>query len=448
MTERVPLFVELCCGSAAVTLRLIGGPNARPPISYMGSKRGYAEAILNVLGLRSGQGADAVVLVEAGPWARAWRLLTTPEGCRAVADVIRGWVGEDARALWDRLRAEPVPEDAAEAVGAWLIVNGQSVQKGGEGGASWFTRPNGEGQRSVGSFVSDCAALSALSWPPVRVVEGDVCGVEPREVAKWLWVAGHGDFSKPPRLAAQYDPEKAGLGWGPAPKDWLAKRVERALSWPPVRVVEGDVCGVEPREVAKWLWLQARTCNSVPVFVEDGKWCMCEKRTSARRHIAQTHEPSGVSGAKPIVQRNSGAPGNWGMQNPETLAARSEVCHQVLARQPVVLSTADVASVKPGELPAETVVYMDPPYQGCTGYGADLPREQVLSVARLWAEAGATVCVSEAEPLADLVAEGWHAVEITGCRVGQKRTFSKQKREWLTLNREPAWHPGVQGELL
>ena len=381
MTERVPLFVELCCGSAAVTLRLIGGPNARPPISYMGSKRGYAEAILNVLGLRSGQGADAVVLVEAGPWARAWRLLTTPEGCRAVADVIRGWVGEDARALWDRLRAEPVPEDAAEAVGAWLIVNGQSVQKGGEGGASWFTRPNGEGQRSVGSFVSDCAALSALSWPPVRVVEG-------------------------------------------------------------------DVCGVEPREVAKWLWLQARTCNSVPVFVEDGKWCMCEKRTSARRHIAQTHEPSGVSGAKPIVQRNSGAPGNWGMQNPETLAARSEVCHQVLARQPVVLSTADVASVKPGELPAETVVYMDPPYQGCTGYGADLPREQVLSVARLWAEAGATVCVSEAEPLADLVAEGWHAVEITGCRVGQKRTFSKQKREWLTLNREPAWHPGVQGELL
>ena len=381
MTERVPLFVELCCGSAAVTLRLIGGPNARPPISYMGSKRGYAEAILNVLGLRSGQGADAVVLVEAGPWARAWRLLTTPEGCRAVADVIRGWVGEDARALWDRLRAEPVPEDAAEAVGAWLIVNGQSVQKGGEGGASWFTRPNGEGQRSVGSFVSDCAALSALSWPPVRVVEG-------------------------------------------------------------------DVCGVEPRDVAKWLWLQARTCNSVPVFVEDGKWCMCEKRTSARRHIAQTHEPSGVSGAKPIVQRNSGAPGNWGMQNPETLAARSEVCHQVLARQPVVLSTADVASVKPGELPAETVVYMDPPYQGCTGYGADLPREQVLSVARLWAEAGATVCVSEAEPLADLVAEGWHAVEITGCRVGQKRTFSKQKREWLTLNREPAWHPGVQGELL
>ena len=35
-----PLFVELCAGSAAVTLKLLGGRSARPPVSYMGSKTG------------------------------------------------------------------------------------------------------------------------------------------------------------------------------------------------------------------------------------------------------------------------------------------------------------------------------------------------------------------------------------------------------------------------
>ena len=38
------LFVELCCGSSAVTLKLLGGRYAVPPISYQGSKRGYAHA--------------------------------------------------------------------------------------------------------------------------------------------------------------------------------------------------------------------------------------------------------------------------------------------------------------------------------------------------------------------------------------------------------------------
>jgi hypothetical protein len=63
---------------------------------------------------------------------------------------------------------------------------------------------------------------------------------------------------------------------------------------------------------------------------------------------------------------------------------------------------------------------------------------------RRWAEAGALVVVSEAEPIPELVAEGWHAVEITGERKGQKRTFSKQQREWLTMSRAPAWKPSEQ----
>ena len=55
--------------------------------------------------------------------------------------------------------------------------------------------------------------------------------------------------------------------------------------------------------------------------------------------------------------------------------------------------------------------------------------------------------VSEAEPIPDLMAEGWHALEITGERKGQKRTFSKQQREFLTMSEPPRWRPSIQGQM-
>ena len=53
----VPLFVELCAGTAALSVRLQGGKYARPPVSRMGAKTGYADCILRIMGLRPGQGA-------------------------------------------------------------------------------------------------------------------------------------------------------------------------------------------------------------------------------------------------------------------------------------------------------------------------------------------------------------------------------------------------------
>jgi hypothetical protein len=109
--------------------------------------------------------------------------------------------------------------------------------------------------------------------------------------------------------------------------------------------------------------------------------------------------------------------------------------------------TDDARKVEPPQLPAGTVAYMDPPYLGTTGYSHDLGRGAVLELARKWEGAGALVCISEAEPIHALVADGWFVVEITGERKGQKRTFSKQQREFLTLSRKPAWKPAVQGQL-
>ena len=125
------------------------------------------------------------------------------------------------------------------------------------------------------------------------------------------------------------------------------------------------------------------------------------------------------------------------------------VCGPILSDAPTLSATItdDARAVDPLQLPPRVVVYIDPPYLNTSGYSHSLPRGTWLPIVRRWADAGALVCVSEAEPIPDLMAEGWHAVEITGERVGQKRTFSKQQREWLTMSRPPAWKPSIQGKL-
>jgi hypothetical protein len=61
-----PLFVELCAGTAALSLRL-HRDGARPPVSRMGAKTGYADVILRVLGLIPGQRADRYLWCEPDP---------------------------------------------------------------------------------------------------------------------------------------------------------------------------------------------------------------------------------------------------------------------------------------------------------------------------------------------------------------------------------------------
>lgn len=73
------------------------------------------------------------------------------------------------------------------------------------------------------------------------------------------------------------------------------------------------------------------------------------------------------------------------------------------------------------------VVYIDPPYQGTTGYGHDLTRAEVLETVYRWASAGCTVAVSEAEPLL-----GGHAVAL-GARASGALGPRKKRPEWLTV---------------
>jgi len=284
--SRIPtrLFVELCAGTAALSLAHFakGDPlksrkgaykQVKPPVSRMGSKAGYAEAILDVLGLEPGEGREVgthYLWCEPDPGCRlllyAYRKASLSQ---EAASILRGWAGEDPRALWERLRAEG-----------------------------------------------------------------------------------------PPRL-------------------------------------EGVA---EAREVARWLTVTAGATGGVGGF----------KGLHCRRANVDGFIPSRKGLAQAVEEMS---------ELPATILPDARV--------------ADLSIT----LPHGTICYMDPPYVGTTQYANHLGRADVVAIARRWAAAGATVCISEAEPIPDLVADGWEVADITGRRKGQRRTFSKQQSEYLTIKR-------------
>ena len=454
-----PLFVELCCGSAAVSLGLIGGTHARPPVSYQGSKRGYFEPILWTLGLRSGQGADALLLNDPGPWSRVWRVLVDPEGCRRVAEIIRGWIGEDARALWERLRAEPVPEDEGEAAARWCYLQTKHHNGIEVGTAS--------GRFVATSYKADAAATekgqTARFLPePLRVEIGayirerreaagltrrqvdDACGV----VTACSWWEGRPRGTRPPSwpvyqrlkpllgLDDRYDAALSSVTTRTVkiddPGTWkvnvpdaddIAPRYDALsrLRFPPgTLVLDRDAAGIEPREVARWVFMQGRAISGM-----------------ADHSAFNDYEARAVRGTRgePATER--------------TTAERLDA----LPPLPAAVSNLPAEDIHPvPPLPEGTCVYLDPPYSGdgsrkITGYAHQFPRASVVDVAERWKAAGARVAVSECVALPELLERGWYSVEVTGTRKGQRRTFSAQSREWLTLSHPPAWAPCEQPSL-
>lgn len=353
---RPRLFAEFPAGLAAVSLRLQGGAHCRPPISRMGNKAGFSQTILGVLGLHSGQGAGAYWWAEADPDVAALlRIYPDPDALREVARIIRGWAGEEPRALWERLRAERRARGAAAGtvgeVAGWLFVAGGSMM--------------GAGDAPFGGNL-----------------EG--------------WENGaHGDgTSKRPLLARL-----------PDAADRLA-------------------------EVAETVILQ--------------KWSFSERGWE-----------HGYGGPGCEVRT---APGGWTTENRDAAIGIDAINNKItnlsirswppVRVSPCIPSAAEVAAAigTPGDL-SGCVVYMDPPYAGTTGYTADLPRAEVVAHARDFASLGATVAISEAVAIPELMQAGWHHAEITGGRVGAKRTFSRQQQEIITMNKPPAYAVPVQVEM-
>ena len=340
---RVPLFVELCAGLAAVSLGLQGGRYARPPVSRCGNKHGYLLPLLRIMGLRPGQGADRFLWCEPDPGCRALlHAYTDREVMEEAARIIRSWKDEEPRALWERLRAEgPIRVGEAREVARNVICN------------RW--------------------AFSQRQWWPA-----------------------HPGYGGPGSKCGDFTGRDESIG--------CAKTAERMMEPPTLpATVTPDARAVDPREVARWAALQANT----------------QKSGGFGEQTVGTGDSRRPMRMEDLAVRQA-----WGCTLPATV-------------------TPDARPIEPADLPPGTVAYLDGPYENTTGYGNDLPRAEQVALARRWADAGARVYVSEAEPIPALVADGWHTVEITSQRTGQKRTFGGT-REWVTCSHEPAWRPAEQ----
>jgi hypothetical protein len=434
----IPLFVELCAGTAALSLRL-HRDGAKPPVSRMGSKSGYASALLRILGLRPGQRAAAYLWCEPDPGVRLLLHAYRDAGlAKAAAAVIRGWAAEDPRALWERLRAEGPPRlldgevDAGEVarwglLGAWAYRSGHP-ESGPAGEGRWADTPwhdrsgvvvatrVGTTAASVAGKYTDTPTLPATITP--ATITPDARTIDPREVARWAQITAsnrliHTAWSDTEGRWVNTGDGGCTFG-GPAfcsPPERTAEGMEAAPADVPAVVVP-DARAVDPREVARMVAVGQLSYRQM--------------------------EPS--SGFNPGMAADAKSP-CWrhGLQ---------EVSAALAGREPLpALIHPDARDIDPPALPPGTVAYMDGPYENTTQYANLLPRAEQVAIARRWAAAGATVAISEAEAIPELVAEGWYAVEITGERIGAARTFSKQKREWVTLNQPPAWVPPVQGSL-
>ena len=399
----VPLFVELCAGTAALSLRL-ARPGLRPPATRMGSKGSYADPILGVLGLEPGQGAVHHLWCEPDVQARVGlELLRDRTLALEAAKVIRGWQDPPGgyRKLWDSLRAKgdfTCPPDSIEAaryltLRAWQLHGDDLLKNTGYRGPDCTAT----GRLGVGQPGTLAQRLEALPELDATVLEG---AVTPEEAARYLalraWTL-YGDplkgggYQGPDWAPPKYKHTRSGVGQ----PDALAQRLE-GLPELDATVLEG---AVTPEEAARYITLRAWTLHGG--LLKGG----------------------GYQGPDWTAR--------LGRDKPNALAQRLEALPELDA------TVLEWAVIPPLTLPPGTVCYMDPPYVNTTGYAHDLPRSKVIELARAWAEAGATVCISEAEAIPELVAEGWHAVEITGSGSGATRTLSKQKREFLTLNREP-----------
>lgn len=399
-----PLFVELCAGTAAVSLRLARA-RARPPVSRMGAKTGYADAILGLAGLAPGQGAGHYLWCEPDPGCRllleAYRDAAL---AKAAADIIRGWAGEDPRALWERLRAEGPPRlpevspgglPFAHEVARWTYITARRHQ--GEGGYApeSYDDPNRNGWPGSGP---PRAALA-------QRVEDAV--VDAHEVARWAWVQRRSANGK----GADY---KDGEGTHKIAPDAPAPGMRGLPSL--AATIAPDAREVDPREVARWGIL--------------GQW-------SFRRGSPASGFNPGAVEERPVC-----ADGH--RREARTVADEARLWERLAGDLPATI-LPDAHAADPGPaLPAGTVALFDPPYEGTTPYANDLPRADVVALARRWAAAGALVMVCEAEPIPELLADGWVYRDIAHARMGQKRTFSRQQREVVTMSRPPVHVPAEQ----
>jgi hypothetical protein len=520
---RYDLLVELCAGTAALSWASAG---MRFPVSRMGSKAGYAHAILSSVGLREGDPLPRYLWNEPDPeLARTLALLASPGGAQAVAEVIRSWIpcpngheadggawcldcatwtnGEppedvehveqkadgtirrwasgpstgkqDARRLWERLRKER-PEASPEREGAWLFASARTANGSGAGffkaeefdSSEWAPTSNPGGASNPRPTMA--RNLDTLAPLPATVICGRAEDVPtPPDCSRVLCYIDppYSDVAPviPPVLAAERLP-LGRVGRSEADAALSAHDLDR------LREPVGHF-RVAVLEVLRATGVEAQVLDSVVErvvidVVDDLIWT--EWATDGLLHykavfrdappvVADVPVPT-LKPALALVHATGGGQLLPLRGHLRDLAIGCKAFAGSSAQLAQALAWADGALAGRGGVPCaaqgggtdlagdierhctlrvrarqEINTAIHDPGRKTTGYAHGFDRAAVVAVARRWAEAGAHVVISEAEPIPELVADGWAFADIADARIGQRRTFSRQQREVLTSNR-------------
>ncbi|MDP3908871.1 MAG: hypothetical protein Q8Q14_00630 [Gemmatimonadales bacterium] len=211
MTTPGPALVELCCGTASVSLWALA--RARPLTGFMGSKRRDASVLVSLLGVRD---PARVVLVDAGPWGDVWKTLRDADIRRETVEVLRAWHARgDLVEVWPTLLHEP-PSGPAWRAAQYLCLQARMTGcmplwwsterarwEANGGGRVWDSVGEVTPTRSpvrrhavkrIATLADRVEALDHLDWSRVEVVHGDVRDVDP--------VPGSVVYIDPPYLGA------------------------------------------------------------------------------------------------------------------------------------------------------------------------------------------------------------------------------------------------------
>lgn len=375
-----PIFGSPFLGAGAEWLHLLSPDLVVPPVSWMGGKRRLAREVLALLDLHPGRPVPCI-LGDASWWGWVWPTCLDPVTGPEVSAMLRFWRGRDPRALW-----------------FWL--------------------------RDVGPMESRVEAAAQLLWLQARAASGVPVWWEGAEV---LAAPGPGRERQPAAdrgangLRAQSGPRADGTrGTCIASMCGASALVQHAST-------KVDAAG--QRQATELRLVATTHGNGQPPGVPYDAGCKGSLMASDGRGVPREagHKQMRSEGGK-----------SGGIVDPGTIATRLDAIRAACAKGTNAAGAGGI--VDPGtrvfHTDALTLVtewaprlgaagrwYLDPPYQGATGYPATCPREEVLVIAETAARYGGRVVLSEAVGLAAELGRGWSQVQL---RDGKRP-------EWVTL---------------
>ena len=379
-----PIFGSPFLGAGAEWLHLLS-PDLVPPVSWMGGKRRLAREILALLDLHPGRPVPCI-LGDASWWGWVWPTCLDPVTGPEVSAMLRFWRGRDPRALWFWLRdVGPMPsrvEAAAQLL--WLQARAASGVPVWWEGAEVLAAPGPGRDRQLAADRGENGRRALVS------MDGHGPGpypawqaTEPRLVA-----TTHGN-GQPPGV-----PYDAGCKGSLMASD--GRGVPREAGHKQMRSEGGKSGGiVDPGTIATRL-------------------------DAIRARLVKGSGGDAGFGYDDGVRRGKG----WRLFTPDDVAARLDAVRSISSSTTILHTDAlTLVTEWAPRVGAAGRWYLDPPYQGATGYPATCPREEVLVIAETAARYGGRVVLSEAVGLAAELGRGWSQVQL---RDGKRP-------EWVTL---------------